>query len=69
MTISDAQTLVDNSGVANWDWDGAADAIERLVEYVYRGGHDELTDDVLSGFIRDVLHQDPSDYSLHTNAS
>ncbi len=65
-TLADAQTAVSNSGVVDWDWNtGDNDSVlDSLADYLYRSDSEELTDDILRGFIADVLGQEPSDYDL-----
>lgn len=64
-TITDARTIVGNSGVANWDWgDAGEDVLDRLAEFLFRSDEGGLTDELLARFIREELRQDPRDYDL-----
>lgn len=63
--ITEAIVAVENSGISEWDWGGVEwDKISRMLSmYIY---HNDLVicDETLRTFIRDVLKQNPADYSL-----
>jgi hypothetical protein len=75
-TKTDAENIVSNSGVVNWDWgnnpDGtprnSEDVQEQLADYVWQHGNEwtsEISDKMLAGFVSEVLGDDPEEYNLH----
>lgn len=76
ITKTDARDIVLNSGVANWDWGTDSEGnlrdpeqiLELLTDYVYDNDQftDSLSDKLLSGFVANILGDDPEEYNLHT---
>jgi hypothetical protein len=64
-TYSDAETLVLNSGVYDWEWGGDAD-VEGLADFVYHNPElfeEEITDEGLYAYLVSV-GEDPADYNV-----
>lgn len=64
-TITDAETFVDNSGVADWEFGGEA-SIENMANWIYNHCNEINTNDTESIIIQYLFctHQHPKDYGF-----
>lgn len=66
-SLDDAKTYVDNMGVVDWDWDGEPfeEVMHKLAKHFRANADGKKTEEtLLKSFIKDVLKQDPKNYSL-----